>query len=167
MGMELSTKEKLMGFLLRYGVDAERIHEIPKDQIEQAPPELRELFEHTLIVPYIINWQGQNALYKATVNWDENWIQVKLLLQKKANLSVGVERNLFAALLNANYNLPEVTFSLGDDGGVYIEADMPVESDYENFESEYASIEFGADHFLNTLLPKVVESIQPEPTYEE
>lgn len=166
--MELKTKEKILGWLLKYGIEAERIHEIPENQIQQADSDIQELLRNIIIIPYVIELHGQDSLFKATISWSERWIQIKLLLQSALeNVSVELERDLYAALLEANFELMEVTFSRSPyDGGVYVEADMPVESTYENFESEYSAIEGGADYFLNQLIPKLVAGITPKPTYD-
>ena len=64
---------------------------------------------------------------------------------------------LYQKLLEANFALNEVTFSLSPGGDVFVEADMPIDTDYLNFESEYGSIEFGVEYFLTEIMPDLNE----------
>ncbi|OLS14811.1 MAG: hypothetical protein RBG13Loki_1570 [Promethearchaeota archaeon CR_4] len=64
---------------------------------------------------------------------------------------------LYERLLKGNFDLNEVTFSLSQTGDVFVEADLPIGTDYYNFESEYGSVEFGVDYFLTEIVPTLNE----------
>ena len=69
-------------------------------------------------------------------------------------------------MLKANFEYPEVTYSVDDEGNMYIEADMPSDTTFENFESEFNSILFGTLHFYNTICPNVSKEIYKGDTWK-
>ncbi|MHA1731419.1 MAG: hypothetical protein ACTSU5_05725 [Promethearchaeota archaeon] len=160
------TKERLMDWLVRFGIDRERIHQPSEEDIENAPENLREFLRNLLVIPYPLTLAGgedggeSELELEANIVFDEKWIQIKLLLLRGQEIPKSLEKRLYRELLEGNFDLNEVTYSLSPDGDVFVEADMPVVSTYENFESEYGSVEFGADYFLTEIIPKLQESIK-------
>jgi len=73
---------------------------------------------------------------------------------------------LCVEMLKANFEYPEVTYSVDDEGNMYIEADMPSDTTFENFESEFNSILFGTLHFYNMICPNVSKEICKEDTWK-
>ena len=93
---------------------------------------------------------------------DEKWINAKCLLFFKQNLPPDPNLNLklFSELLKANFMLNEVTYSVDDQENIWVETDMPVDTTFDNFDSEFKSILFGALHFFNKIIPNVGKAMQ-------
>ncbi len=169
--MSNATKEKIVEWLVQFGIERERIRTPMTEEIETAPEHLREFLQNLLIVPYPLvipkhSAGEENLELEANIVFDAKWIQVKLLLLRGSEIPKSVEKSLYRELLLGNFNLNEVTYSLSSEGDVFVEADMPVDTSYVNFESEYGSIEFGADYFLTEIIPKLQETISLA-TYSE
>ncbi|HMF33744.1 MAG TPA: hypothetical protein VKK79_20130 [Candidatus Lokiarchaeia archaeon] len=156
------TKAMLRSWLEKFGIPADRIFEPTAEEIEQAAVDLQPLMRNMLIVPY--KYTIQNAeedtppfVFEAKITFLHKWLNVKLMLIQAESVPDRLRLPLYEKLLQANFDLNEVTFSLSPSQDVFVEADMPVESDYLNFESEYGSIEFGVDYFLTELIPDLNE----------
>ncbi len=73
---------------------------------------------------------------------------------------------LCVEMLKANFDYPEVTYSIDDENNIYIEADMPSNTSFKNFESEFNSILFGTFHFYDNICPNVSKRIKKEDTWD-
>lgn len=161
------TKERIRDWLVKFGIEAERIQTPSADEVTEAPPELKRFLENLLVIPYPVKIPGNadDLVLEANVVFDEKWIQIKLLLIPGREIPPKLEKELYRQLLIGNFNLNEVTYSISTDGDIFVEADMPVNTSFENFESEYGSIEFGADYFLTEIIPKLNDKIELKQTY--
>lgn len=118
-------------------------------------------------MPYVVPLRGHQKLKLAThVVYGANWIQVKMLLLSHVEIPDDLKAALHEALLKANFDLNVVTYSVSDIGDVYVEADFPADTTYDNFESGYGSVEYGAKHFFLHLLPKLYKDFEPKSTYD-
>ena len=105
-------------------------------------------------------------LVRTIVN--ENWILAKCLIMYKNVIpkDPALYCKLCEELLKANFLLNEVTYSIDpEEGNIYVETDMPANTEFENFKSEFNSIMFGILEFFNNILPKVGQEIKKESTY--
>ncbi len=162
------TKAQLREYLNKFGIPNERIYELPPEKIAQAPEADRETLRNFLIVPYKLTFkgpQGELALvFEVKLMIIKKWINIKLMLMRHEELPPNLKAVLHERLLISNFELNEVTYSCSPQGDVFVEADMPVNTDFTNFQSEYGSIEFGVVHFLKDVLPTLA-NVQAKSTY--
>ena len=122
-------------------------------------------------MPLDLDLKGPDAttplklLVRTVVN--ENWIMAKcLIMYKNVIPEESIYYKILEELLKANFQLNEVTYSIDpNEGNIFIEADMPADTSFENFKSEYNSILFGVLEFFNNILPAVGKEIRKENTY--
>ncbi|GAB4325602.1 MAG: hypothetical protein Kow0069_31690 [Promethearchaeota archaeon] len=165
--MSSSCKDKVTRWLRKFGIPDERIRIATPDKISSAPENIRGLLEHLIVVPYKVTFQsGREITLEASLVCGDKWIQVKLLLMRGSEVPANLREKLYALLLQANFNLNEVTYSLSENGDVYVETDMPSDTEYDNFQVEYGSVEFGAEYFLSQIIPALQQELQVKPTYE-
>lgn len=156
------TKTLLRQWLIKYGIPDDRIFEPTEDEIEQAGKDLQPLLRNMLIIPYKYTFASAEEptsplILEAKLTFLHKWLNIKLMLMRAEEVPDRLSRILYQKLLVANFELNEVTFSLSPSGDVFVEADMPIESNYVNFESEYGSIEFGVEYFLTEVIPDLNE----------
>ncbi len=155
------TKNLLRAWLGKFGIPHDRIFEPSTDEIQKAPQDIRPLLENMLIVPYkyMVDKTNEDAsmLFEAKLTILRKWINVKLMIIRNEEVPNKMQLPLYERLLKANFDLNEVTFSISQSGDVFVEADLPVNTDYINFESEYGSVEFGVDFFLTEVVPSLIE----------
>ncbi len=164
------SKATLREWLQKFGIPNERIFEMPPEKILQAPPGERAVLENFLIIPYKLMFKGPKGelplVFEVKMMIIKKWINIKLMLMRHEEVPLNLKPTLHEKLLNANFDLNEVTYSVSQQGDVFVEADMPTNTDYTNFQSEYGSIEFGVIHFLKEILPKLT-NVQAKGTYKE
>ncbi len=155
------TKSLLRLWLGKFGIPKDRIFEPSLDEIEKAPQDIRPLLENMLIVPYkyVVDKTNEDAsmLFEAKLTILRKWINVKLMIIRHEEVPAKMRLPLYERLLKGNFDLNEVTYSMSQSGDVFVEADLPVITDYTNFESEYGSVEFGVDFFLTEVVPSLTE----------
>ncbi len=162
------TKATIREWLGKFGV--EHIFEAPREKIEHATPDERRFLENVLLVPYKLVYttpQGQTLtlVFEVKILILEKWINIKLLLMRHEEVPPNLRPVLNEGLLVANFLLNEVTYSLSRQGDIVVETDMPINTDYVNFRSEYGSIVFGTEYFLKEILPKIA-NLQAKDTYQ-
>ncbi len=162
------TKATLREWLVKFGVPNERIFELPPEKIMQAPEAERVVLSNFLIVPYKMTLKGPQGqvdlVFEVKMMIIKKWINIKLMLMRHEEIPPNLKAILHEKLLVSNFDLNEVTYSVSQQGDVFVEADMPVNTDYVNFQSEYGSIEFGVVHFLKDVLPELA-NVQAKSTY--
>jgi len=155
------TKGMLRAWLVKFGIPDDRIFEPPAEEIGKAPQDIRPVLESMLIVPYkysVNKTEDENTmLFEAKITILRKWINVKLMIIRSTEIPKKLRLPLYEKLLKGNFDLNEVTFSLSQPGDVFVEADLPVGTDYYNFESEYGSVEFGVDYFLSEIVATLNE----------
>lgn len=166
--VELSEiKEKLVEYLKKFGLPDDKILIPTDDDISKAPDDIKDLLKRVVVVPYTLKSKKEGVpdlVLKVQIIFDEKWIQIKLLLMGTKDMSDGLKMALYKELLMANFQLNEVTYSISKKEDVYVEADMPSDSNYENFKSEYGSVVFGIDYFLGNVL-KDLQEAKPQDTF--
>lgn len=163
-----SMKEKLVEWLQKFGIQEDAIRLPSEEEIQNAPEDYQDWMRDLVVVPYRFKLQDSNEeiILHAQIITKGKWIQVKALLLESGNIAKNMREYLFRLMLVANFELNEVTYSISSDGDVFVETDMPVDTTYENFDSEYGSIEFGAHYFFTEILPKAKESINARNTWD-
>jgi len=146
--------EKIKGFLKRLGTTEF------KEDLEQ----------HTIDVPLKLEFKSGDSIELNTriLTTNEGWILIKCLLMFNDTIPPDPEihEELWSKLLQGNFEYPEVTYSLDREYNIFVETDMPVGTTFENFESEYNSIRFGAINYFTKILPKINAEIQRVDTFE-
>ena len=97
------------------------------------------------------------------------WLKIKCLLMFNDSIPESSEiiQSLWEKLLQANFEYPELTYSLDLERDVFVETDMPTNTTFENFKSEYDnSIYFGALQYFNKILPEINAEIKKTDTFE-
>ena len=102
----------------------------------------------------ILNYQITDYMFQVQLLSSESWINAKALVANTKDLSENELLQLYRSVLIANWELNEVTFSVDpDNGNIWCETDMPVDTTFENFQVELTSIPFGIKHFLDKIAP--------------
>ena len=102
----------------------------------------------------IVNYNITDYVFQVQLLSSESWINAKALVANTHDLSDTELLQLYRSVLVANWELNEVTFSVDpDNGNIWCETDMPVDTSFENFEVEITSIPFGIKHFLDKIAP--------------
>ena len=102
----------------------------------------------------IVNYNISDYVFQVQLLSSERWINAKALVANTHDLSDTELLQLYRSVLVANWELNEVTFSVDpDNGNIWCETDMPVDTSFENFEVEITSIPFGIKHFLDKIAP--------------
>ncbi|MHA1822115.1 MAG: hypothetical protein ACTSU2_08185 [Promethearchaeota archaeon] len=160
-------QKKIKKWLEKIGTDEKDILLPSEEEINNAPMLMRQIIKNSIVVPYkLVSKDGAlNLTLKAVTIWDDKWIQVKLLLSK-GPIPEPLKIPLYEALLQNNFLLNEVTYSQSPSGDIYVETDMPTDTTFENFKSEYSSVVYGADIFFGEIIPKLSEKIEPRDTFE-
>jgi len=147
--------EKIMGFLNKMGVK-----------------EIKEKISKRLIeVPLKIDLTSGETLELTVklITSEGGWLKIKCLLMFNDSIpeSPKITKTLWEKLLQANYEYPELTYSLDLERDVFVETDMPINTTYENFKSEYDnSIEVGALQYFDKILPEINAEIKKTDTFE-
>jgi len=135
------------------------------------PPAIHEYRDkNKIVIPFEYVFSNNERI---TLNVDarinEKWILIKCLLMLAKNLPpvVNLEPILHRKLLQANFEFVEVTYSLDEYGNIFVEVDMPHETDFVNFKSEFVSIVFGIEQFFKKIIPSISDQIKRENTYKK
>ncbi|MHA1731198.1 MAG: hypothetical protein ACTSU5_04610 [Promethearchaeota archaeon] len=159
-------RQKLVDWLVKFGIDQNVIQTYTDEEIEKSSKDLKDFFRNVVVVPYKIESGDEELILEAKLTTMGDWIKVKLLLLRSDEVPKAIKLDLYERLLVANFELSEVTYSLDLDGDVFVETDMPVGTTYENFESEYGSVEFGAKYFIDEILPAMTEKLAVKSTFD-
>ncbi|MBD3230394.1 MAG: hypothetical protein GF329_19600 [Candidatus Lokiarchaeota archaeon] len=134
------------------------------------PPKIHEFKEdYKIVIPFNYKFPNNETI---TLNVDarlsKRWIQIKALIILKQSLPdmENLEQALHKKMLQDNFKFAEVTYSIDDTGNIFAEADMPVNTDFNNFKSEFVSIVFALDNFFKNIIPSVSKEIKSKDTYE-
>lgn len=126
--------------------------------------------DNSFEIPLTIEFKNNEpTTLKTKILVTDKWIFAKCLIMFSDNVpkTGKIERLLYQELLRANFDLAEVTFSLDQANNIYIETDMPINTNFENFQTEFQSIPFGVLHFFNEIVPKISNEIKREDTYSK
>ena len=150
-----SNFEKVKDFLIKAGIKEQNITVNEKD--------------NSFEIPLTIEFKNSDPIIlKTKILVTEKWIFSKCLIMfgDKIPITGKIEQLLYQEMLKANFDLAEVTFSLDQVNNIYIETDMPINTNFENFQAEFQSIPFGVLHFFNEIVPKLNSEIQRQNTFD-
>ena len=123
--------------------------------------------EWSFEIPLTVEFKDSDPMVlKTKILITEKWIFSKCLIMFGNTIPSGnIKHMLYQEMLRANFDLAEVTFSLDQAENIYIETDMPVHTNYENFETEFQSIPFGVLHFFNDIGPRISAELKRQDTF--
>ncbi|MHA1377140.1 MAG: hypothetical protein ACTSRG_02045 [Candidatus Helarchaeota archaeon] len=146
--------KKIREFLIKVGIKDQNIAENEE--------------EYSFEIPLTIEFKNSDSLIlKTKILITEKWVFSKCLIMYGDKVPINVRPLLYQEMLRANFDLAEVTFSLDSLNNIYIETDMPVETNYENFQTEFQSIPFGVLHFFNDIGPRISNEIKRHDTFDK
>jgi hypothetical protein len=76
-----------------------------------------------------------------------------------------VDLKLYTLLLQANFQLFDVTYSVDEKENVYVEFDMIPSANFEAFEDELKGLFYGIEFFFNKIMAEIFKEIKHEDTY--
>mgnify|MGYP003731636453 CR=1 FL=1 len=100
-----------------------------------------------------VNFKIDDKFFLVQTLVSKEWINIKALVALLKDIPKTAREDLFYNCLVANFNLHEVTYS-ADANGIWVEADMPVDTTESNFKVEFQSVVFGMKYFIEQIAPK-------------
>ncbi|NHI93554.1 MAG: hypothetical protein EAX96_13790 [Candidatus Lokiarchaeota archaeon] len=150
-------------------IDLATLHEKIKGFLKEINAEIikEDIEDHFIDVPIDVIFSSDDKLkLMCRILITEEWFHFKCLLMFHESLPQKPDDRiaLWEELLVANFNFPELTYSIDEEKNVFVEADMPASTTLDYFILEFSSIALGIDHFYNELIPKLNEQINKENT---
>ena len=110
---------------------------------------------------------GYEIKLKTVFRVTDRFIMAKclLLFYNDIKRSRDVDLKMNKLLLQANFELFDVTYSLDNEKNVYVEMDIIPTANFEAFEDELKGVFFGIEHFFNKILAEVFKEIKRQDTY--
>ena len=131
--------------------------------------ELEEDAEHkSYMIPLKFTFSdGFEIKLKTIFRVTDRFIMSKclLLFYKDIERSRDIDLTLNTLLLQANFDLFDVTYSLDQENNVYVEMDVIPTANYEAFEDELKGLFYGIEHFFNKVMVEVFKEIKRTSTY--
>lgn len=109
-----------------------------------------QIFNNNFVILYDI----EGIRFAVNVNIMGNWIQIAASIVHSTDIPIEKREDLLADLLKQNWILNDVTYSIDPNGSIFSENDIPLESNFENFRSEFGAVVCGVTNFFNSIGPK-------------
>ncbi|MFW9849895.1 MAG: hypothetical protein ACFFF4_12220 [Candidatus Thorarchaeota archaeon] len=95
-----------------------------------------------------VKWDVEDTIFdiRVTLRADK-WIHVAVRLLRPEEIPEECTQELYGFLLNENWMLDDVTYSMDEKGNLYSENDIPEQTDLENFKRELDAVILGLEHF--------------------
>jgi hypothetical protein len=103
--------------------------------------------KRAFVLPYEID---DNKFLVTIIVFPDTWIKVLALIVENDK----IPKDMHLALLQENWNLFEVTYSMDQYGNLFSENDLPQTTNYDNFVSEFQAVIYGVKHFFDEVAPK-------------
>jgi hypothetical protein len=99
-----------------------------------------------------LKWDVEDTSFdvRITIRADR-WILVAVLLLRPDEIPAESREDLYGFLLQENWMLDDVTYSMDEKGNLYSENDVPEQSNLENFKSELDAVVFGLERFFTNM----------------
>lgn len=88
-----------------------------------------------------------------------------LIFYKDIKRNRDIDLKMNTLLLQANFNLFDVTYSLDENQNVFVEMDIIPTANFEAFEDELKGLFFGIEYFFNKIMLEVFKEIRRLDTY--
>ncbi|MHA1130104.1 MAG: hypothetical protein ACTSQI_04790 [Candidatus Helarchaeota archaeon] len=140
------------GFLKR--MDIKNLKEIPDEFSYEIP--LKFTFS-----------DGYEIKLKTLFRVNDRHIMAKclLLFYKDIKRSRDIDLKMNTLLLQANFNLFDVTYSIDMEQNVFVEMDIIPTANFEAFEDELRGLFYGIEYFFNKVMVEVFKEIKRNDTY--
>jgi hypothetical protein len=102
----------------------------------------------------VILYDVEGVRFAVIINVMGNWIQIAASMVHADDVPKERREELLAALLKQNWELKDVTYSIDPKGSIFSQNDIPLDSNFENFKSEFGAVVYGVTHFFNEIGPK-------------
>jgi len=124
--------------------------------------------DHSYVIPLTFTFSdGFEIKLKTLFRVNDRHIMAKCLLifykDIKRNRDIDLKMNTL--LLQANFNLFDVTYSLDENQNVFVEMDIIPTANFEAFEDELKGLFFGIEYFFNKIMLEVFKEIRRLDTY--
>ena len=119
-------------------------------QMELTFKSLRE----AIVILYKIEGDTKGSQFPVIINWGGGWIQIASLLAHSERIPPEKEKELYQDLLQHNWLLKDVMYSLDPNGSIFSTNHVDVNCNFENFRSELGAVVFGVSYFFNKIGPK-------------
>ncbi|UCE12295.1 MAG: hypothetical protein JSV04_08840 [Candidatus Heimdallarchaeota archaeon] len=124
--------------------------------------------EYSVVVPCEI----ADKVFKIILQFDENWLMLTAKIIDPVEFADKAEElQFYRRLLREIHDLPEINYSISEDGAVYSSADMDFEiTDYSVFYSEFFGIEYAINNFVERIAPDfnlTVEGFAEDPDVKD
>ena len=144
--------------------------EICRDYLKRMDvPDLEEDPENNgFIIPLKFTFpDGFEIKLKTLFRVTDKFIMAKclLLFYNDIKRSRDVDLKMNNLLLQANFDLFDVTYSLDPQKNAYVEMDIIPSANFEAFEDEVKGIFYGIEHFFNKIMVEVFKEIKRQDTF--
>lgn len=102
----------------------------------------------------VLLYDIEGIRFAVNINSIGSWIQIAALIVHIDDVPKEKREELLIDLLKQNWELNDVTYSLNPKGSIFSENDILVDSNYENFKSEFGAVVYGVTHFFSKIGPK-------------
>jgi len=110
---------------------------------------------------------GYEIKLKTLFRVTDRFIMAKCLLIFHDDIkhSPQIDLKLYRFLLQATFELFDVTYSIDDKENVFVEMDTVPSANYEAFEDELRGLFYGIEFFFNKIMVEIFKEIKYEDTY--
>ncbi|MFX0182647.1 MAG: YbjN domain-containing protein [Candidatus Hodarchaeota archaeon] len=120
-----------------------------KDWLNQMELKFKVLHDNIVIL-----YDVDGIRFAVIINVMGNWIQIAASMVHNDEIPKEKREELLADLLKQNWELHDITYSIDPKGSLFSQNDIPLNSNFENFKSEFGAVVFGVTHFFNKIGPK-------------
>lgn len=107
-----------------------------------------------IVILYKFEGDKEGYQFPVIINWGGEWIQIASLLAHHDRILPDKERELYRDLLQHNWQLKDVMYSVDPHGSIFSTNHVTVACDFENFRSEFGAVVFGVSNFFRKIGPK-------------
>jgi hypothetical protein len=102
----------------------------------------------------ILFYNLEGIRFSVIITIGSKWIRIAALIIRSEDVPSQHKEQLFKELLQQNWLLNDVTYSVDPNGAVFSENDMPLGANFESFQSEFGAVIYGVTNFFVKIGPK-------------
>ena len=110
---------------------------------------------------------GYEIKLKTLFRVTDRFVMAKCLLMFHDDIkhTRDIDLHLYRLLLQATFELFDVTYSIDENQNIYVEMDSIPSANFEAFEDELKGLFYGIEFFFNRIMVEVFKEIKREDTY--